>query len=77
MTLAEAWQSYATSVLPIDAPPVQVQETRRAFYAGAWAVWQAEKKIAALDISNDEAEKKMVDLENEILMFQSRVGVDM
>lgn len=36
--VADLWQSYAARVLPPDAPPVQRQETRRAFYAGAGAV---------------------------------------
>ena len=33
--LAEAWSSYAAQVIPRDAPKVQRQESRRAFYAGA------------------------------------------
>lgn len=31
--------SYRTEVVPRNAPPVQVQETRRAFYAGAKALF--------------------------------------
>ena len=37
-TLAEAWASYAASVLPSTAPLVQRVETRRGFYAGAQAL---------------------------------------
>lgn len=33
--VAEAWNSYERDVIPSGAPPVQRQETRRAFYAGA------------------------------------------
>lgn len=29
------WRTYAEHVLPTEALPVQMQETRRAFYAGA------------------------------------------
>lgn len=29
------WRTYAERVVPEDAPPVQIQESRRAFYAGA------------------------------------------
>lgn len=36
--VAAEWASYAERVLPKDAPPVQVQETRRAFYAGGAAI---------------------------------------
>jgi hypothetical protein len=39
--LQEAWLSYVGEVLPPDAPPVQVVETRRAFYAGARALQAA------------------------------------
>lgn len=38
-TLNESWDSYAERVLPKNAPPVQIQETRRAFYAGAQALF--------------------------------------
>ncbi len=33
--MAKAWQRYEREVLPKDASPVQRNETRRAFYAGA------------------------------------------
>lgn len=38
MTFFEIWKSYRQRVLPPTAPEVQVIETRRAFYAGAWAI---------------------------------------
>lgn len=34
-TVAEAWDAYATDVLPIDAPEAEVTRARRAFYAAA------------------------------------------
>jgi hypothetical protein len=34
-TVRDAWESYRGQVLPVTAPPIQVRETRRAFYAGA------------------------------------------
>jgi hypothetical protein len=34
-TIAELWNSYHKEVLPQDAPAIQVQECKRAFYAGA------------------------------------------
>lgn len=36
--LGEQWRSYRAAVLPGNAPGVQVQECRRAFYAGAEAL---------------------------------------
>lgn len=32
--LIEAWKSYAQSVIPVQADVIQIEETRRAFYAG-------------------------------------------
>lgn len=39
--LAELWESYAARVLPQNASAIQVQECRRAFYAGAGALLAA------------------------------------
>lgn len=33
--IEEAWRDYVARVLPPTAGPVQIRETRRAFYAGA------------------------------------------
>ena len=38
MLMAEEWDKYARGVLPLNAPLVQKQETRRAFYAGAHSI---------------------------------------
>lgn len=37
--LRDEWANYRERVVPVDAPPVQVQESRRAFYAGAQAFY--------------------------------------
>lgn len=34
-TVFDAWQDYARKIVPADAGAVQVEECRRAFYAGA------------------------------------------
>jgi hypothetical protein len=36
--MAEQWDSFAREVLPLNAPAVQRQEMRRAFYAGAQGI---------------------------------------
>ena len=35
----ELWTTFADLVLPDDAPQIQRQEMRRAFYAGAWGMF--------------------------------------
>jgi hypothetical protein len=34
-TVRKEWESYRRTVLPATAPAIQLQESRRAFYAGA------------------------------------------
>ena len=38
-TIKDAWESYR-SILPRHASDVQIQECRRAFFAGTWALLQ-------------------------------------
>lgn len=38
VTVRDAWDSYKAQAMPPDAHPVQIQECRRAFYAGFWAM---------------------------------------
>ena len=39
-TLADQWRSYAEHVVPRSAPKVQMDESRKAFYAGAFAIFE-------------------------------------
>ena len=39
--ISQAWTDYAVQVLPPTCPAVQRQETRRAFYAGAVALFSS------------------------------------
>lgn len=62
--LLEQWRTYDTFVVPRDAPEVQREECRRAFYAGAFAMF--ELMIAAAE-HDDEAvcETRIAALETE------------
>lgn len=46
MTMSELWESFRSSVMADDAPPIQVQEMRRAFYAGAFGVLTEPRDLA-------------------------------
>jgi len=37
--IADAWRDYEIQIVPLDAPEVQRTESRRAFYAGAIAMF--------------------------------------
>ena len=52
-TLEDCWESYLKAIIPDDAPDVQVNETRRAFYAGAVSVWSM---LMAEDMSMETCE---------------------
>lgn len=69
-----AWRSFAEQVLPIDAPDVQRQEMRRAFYAGGWAFYTA--LMGNLDGGDDPtaADFSMLDgLDRELRDFAEQV----
>ena len=47
------WRTYAEHVLPAGAPSVQTQETRRAFYAGAWHMLNLLAELGEDSVSED------------------------
>ena len=46
LTIRDAWTSFDSAVVPLDASPLQHVEMRRAFYAGAIAVIDITAAIA-------------------------------
>lgn len=71
-TIRDQWESYAREVLPKDAGPVQVQETRRAFYAGARAMQGLHMVITTY--SDEAAEQMLQGFEEELAAFGKSVG---
>lgn len=68
------WTRYRQEIVPTTAPTVQVQESQRAFYAGAWALWRL---IMATDPGLEPTEadlKKMDQLHDELQAFAKAVG---
>lgn len=51
--IEKGWKSYRTMVIPKDASAVQIEECRRAFYAGAAILWEGMMK--ALDPNDSDA----------------------
>ena len=52
-TIAEQWSAFEALVMPKDAPPVQRQEMRRAFYAGSEAMLRMQWFIGDKAVSED------------------------
>ena len=51
--IATAWVSYMDEVIPHNAPPVQIQECKRAFYAGAQALLTLVTDLGEDNVSED------------------------
>jgi hypothetical protein len=67
--LAEAWDSYRRKVIPAGAPPEQITETRRSFYAGAHVMLEAAKKAGEPSVSEDVGVLMFEGIDREILEF--------
>lgn len=72
-TIAVAWEGFAQAVLPDDVPEIQRKEMRRAFYAGAWAMWLLAANIGSAAISEDAGIQMFEDWNQELQRFQTDV----
>lgn len=71
--IQEEWQSYKRQVLPANAPLVQIQECRRAFYSGAVAAFNIYRSLGADEISEDEGVRILSDMDDELCEFPKLV----
>ena len=73
-SIAEQWQSYYDAMLkPLNASKVQVNETRQAFYAGAWAMFVGAEAIGDEDISEAQGVKYLEDCKRECESFKDEL----
>jgi hypothetical protein len=72
-TIAEAWVSYMDDVIPKDAPAVQIQESKRAFFGGAALVLQFALALGDDDVSEDEGVELLESLRRECEAFKNDV----
>lgn len=76
--IGEAWASYSAALLdPIGAGDAQREETKRAFYAGAAAMFSA--VLEGADLEEDAAAGRLESLDRELAdymrLFKSREGI--
>lgn len=77
-TFADEWKSYYDTLLaPINTGANQVQETRRAFYAGAAAMLGAISRASAECGDDEDAGAAVIEkLHQELVAFSSKVGTE-
>jgi hypothetical protein len=75
-TLESEWNEFNDRILKAaGASQVQITETRRAFYAGAYSVMTALAAIGDDSVSEDEGVQRMESLRRECeLFFQHKLG---
>jgi hypothetical protein len=75
--LLEGWNQMR-QLLPADAPPIQVREMKRAFYAGAttfYGILMNHMSGGDVDVVTQGDLDMMAALHNEIVEFQKRVRI--
>lgn len=73
-TLSSAWDLFRTTVIPHDASPTQIQEMRRAFYAGAASFLDIQMRMADDNVSEDAACAVMDTIHGELMEFGANVA---
>jgi len=73
-TIAEQWVAFEVLVMPKDAPPVQRQEMRRAFYAGAEAMLRLQYAAGDRDVSENAGVMMLEGWHDECRRFAQQVA---
>ncbi|MGK2897241.1 MAG: hypothetical protein ACSLE9_00940 [Burkholderiaceae bacterium] len=73
-TIAHQWGLFATLVIPKDASPVQRQEMRRAFYAGAEGLARIQYAVGDASISEDAGVQILEGVNDELRRFAAEVA---
>ena len=73
-TVQEQWQIFEALVVPKNAPPVQRQEMRRAFYAGAEAMMRIQWNIGDSSVSEDAGIQILEGCRDELKRFAQQVA---
>jgi hypothetical protein len=72
--IEKEWLDFEKRVVPKNAPAVQRQEMRRAFYAGVSSVLNIAFALGDDDISEDEGAAVLESMRQECIEFVAQVG---
>lgn len=64
------WQGFEGTVLDKDAPRIQREEMRMAFFAGAWVVVCQAKRMGLPDVPEEVATLQLIELQRECEEFK-------
>lgn len=73
-TVQEQWDMFSKMVVPKTAPPVQVQEMRRAFYSGVEAMLRIQWAIGDKSVSENAAVEMLEGVHDECQRFAVEVA---
>ena len=73
VTVFDMWTTFRSEVLREITNPIQIEETRRGFYAGAAAMLDLMVRVAPDDVSEDQGVEMLEALHQELRAF----GTDM
>lgn len=74
MALRNEFLEWWAMVHPAGCSPVQFQEQRRAFYAGAFAMWILMSKASSEEVSEDDGVQRIEALYRECDAFIDSIG---
>jgi GTPase SAR1 family protein len=72
-TIHDQWVDFQSTALPKDAPPVQLREMRRSFYAGCFAFMMLLDNMSKENISEEASLAMMEGWDDEIKQFADRL----
>ncbi len=72
-SIKQEWELYKVVVVPAGASPIQLQETRRAFYAGAEAMTRLMHAATTQTATEEEGMQAFAEIERELQDFTRQV----
>lgn len=73
-SIQSQWGMFEKAVMPKDAHPIQRQEMKRSFYAGAEAILRIQHAISDGSLSDDAAVGVIEGLHQEMIIFSGEIA---
>lgn len=72
--ISDKWKAFEKAIIPQNAPSIQRQEMRRAFYAGCAAMFELTTNLGDDNISEEQGAEILDQMQSELTEFLSQVG---